>query len=65
MHALTRPPHVFTQVAHRDLKPGNILLDERCTHAKLCDFGFAIRCTRATAARGRAQPPPVAARTRL
>ena len=37
-------------VAHRDVKPGNILFDgplgahEPCMRVKLCDFGFATRC---------------------
>ena len=37
-------------IAHRDLKPGNILFDgplgaaEPHLRVKLCDFGFAIRC---------------------
>lgn len=29
-------------VMHRDIKPGNILIDDMC-QVKLCDFGFA-RC---------------------
>lgn len=27
-------------VVHRDLKPGNLLLDERC-NLRICDFGLA------------------------
>jgi serine/threonine protein kinase len=40
------------EVAHRDLKPGNILFDgplgaaEPQMRVKLCDFGFALKCGR-------------------
>eukprot|EP00908_Phaeocystis_cordata_P024192 Transcript_6664.p1 GENE.Transcript_6664~~Transcript_6664.p1 ORF type:complete len:391 (+),score=139.61 Transcript_6664:279-1451(+) len=48
-------------VAHRDVKPANLLfVDGERRHIKLCDFGFAARCTAVSAV-----PPEVRERRLL